>query len=203
MFFDSMQGILRVLLVGVPAYATLIFLLRASGKRTLSKMNAFDFIITVALGSTLASIITSKSVALAEGVAALALLVLLQFAVTFATVRSRRFSRVIKSEPTLLAFQGEFLHRAMKRERVNEDEILAALRESKIASIADAHAVVLESDATLSVLPRTDATASSTYSSLKGVANFPAPPTTPSTPFTAPNSPTPAGPSNTSTAPHR
>lgn len=45
-----------MLVIGVLAYASLILLLRASGKRTLSKMNAFDFIVTVALGSTLASV---------------------------------------------------------------------------------------------------------------------------------------------------
>lgn len=55
MFFDNWMGILRVLVGG--AYATLVVFLRVSGKRTLAKLNAFDLVITVSLGSTLASII--------------------------------------------------------------------------------------------------------------------------------------------------
>ncbi len=42
MFFDSWAGLLRVLVVGPLAYAALVLLLRVTGKRTLSKMNAFD-----------------------------------------------------------------------------------------------------------------------------------------------------------------
>ncbi|RMD68975.1 MAG: DUF421 domain-containing protein, partial [Cyanobacteria bacterium J149] len=49
MFFETWSGLGRVLIVGVLAYAGLIVLLRFSGKRTLSKMNAFDLIVTVAL----------------------------------------------------------------------------------------------------------------------------------------------------------
>ena len=55
MFFDSWAGLGRVLVVGVLAYSALVLLLRISGKRTLTKMNAFDLVVTVALGSTLAT----------------------------------------------------------------------------------------------------------------------------------------------------
>jgi uncharacterized membrane protein YcaP (DUF421 family) len=82
MFFDSWMGLLRVVVVGTLAYVILVLLLRVTGKRTLSKMNAFDLVVTVALGSTLATVLLSKDVALAEGVVAFALLVLLQYAIT-------------------------------------------------------------------------------------------------------------------------
>ena len=68
MLFDGLTGVVRVLFVGVAAYAALVIFLRISGKRTLSKMNAFDLVVTVALGSTLATVVLSKDVALAEGV---------------------------------------------------------------------------------------------------------------------------------------
>lgn len=67
MLFQGWAGLLRTLAVGVLAYSALVVVLRVSGKRTLSKMNAFDFVVTVALGSTLASTLLSKGVALAEG----------------------------------------------------------------------------------------------------------------------------------------
>ena len=74
MWFDSWADILRVLIVGAVSYATLVGTLRLSGKRTLSQLNAFDFIVTVALGSTLATILLSSDVAYADGLTALALL---------------------------------------------------------------------------------------------------------------------------------
>jgi len=67
-FFDSWHSIIRTIVITILAYIFLIFMLRISGKRTLSKMNAFDFIITIALGSTFASVSLNKNVALADGV---------------------------------------------------------------------------------------------------------------------------------------
>ena len=82
MFFDDWGGLVRVAVVGLLAYIGLVLLLRISGKRTLSKMNAFDLVVTVALGSTLATILLSSAVALAEGLLAFVVLISLQFAVT-------------------------------------------------------------------------------------------------------------------------
>ena len=83
-----------------------LLLLRVSGKRTLTKMNAFDLVVTVALGSTLATVLLTKSVALAEGLTAFVLLIFLQFVLTWLFVRSQAASRLVKSEPTLLVYQG-------------------------------------------------------------------------------------------------
>jgi uncharacterized membrane protein YcaP (DUF421 family) len=102
MLFDSWAGVGRVLLVGTLAYVLLIFVLRITGKRTLSKMNAFDLIVTVALGSALASTMLSKSVPLAEGMLGLTLLVVLQYAVTWLSVRSESFQDLVKAQPQLL-----------------------------------------------------------------------------------------------------
>lgn len=154
-FFSNWTSIARTLIIGVAAYAGLIVLLRLSGKRTLTKMNAFDLIVTVALGSTLATILLNKSVPLADGLTALALLIFLQYALTWLAVRSKTVSKLIKSEPTLLVYRGAFLSEALKAERVTEAEILAGLREQGVASVADAAAVVLENGGDLSILKNT------------------------------------------------
>jgi uncharacterized membrane protein YcaP (DUF421 family) len=153
-FFDDWGGILRVLVVGTAAYAALILMLRASGKRTLSKMNAFDFVVTVALGSTLAAVLLDATVPLAEGVLALALLVWLQYAITWASVRFPRFQHLIKAEPTLLVHEGCYLDAALRRQRVTREEILAALRQSGKTDVAEVLSVVLETDGSLTVIPR-------------------------------------------------
>jgi uncharacterized membrane protein YcaP (DUF421 family) len=152
MFFDGWAPIVRTLVLGLLAYVSLVILLRVSGKRTLSKMNAFDFIVTVALGSTLASVLTSKSVSLVQGVMALALLILMQLVSTFLAVRSDWYQRLIKAQPTLIYFRGEFLEDAMRKQRITREEILAAMRQQGAAVPEDVDAVVLETEGSLSVL---------------------------------------------------
>jgi uncharacterized membrane protein YcaP (DUF421 family) len=152
MFYQNWSGILRTLIVGTLAYALLVLSLRVSGKRTLAKLNAFDLIVTVALGSTLASILLSESVALAEGVTALLLLILLQYVVAFASVRSRRFARLVRSEPTLLARDGTLCRDAMRRARVTEEELETVLRTNGERRFDAVSAIILESDGSFSVI---------------------------------------------------
>lgn len=144
---------IRLAVVGVLAYSGLVLLLRISGKRTLSKMNAFDFVVTVALGSTLATVLLSSNVALAEGLLAFALLVFLQFAVTWLAVRSSTFRRLIKNEPKLLFYDGKFLQGAMRAERVTKEEVEAAVRQQGLASLDEVGAAVLETDGSVTVVP--------------------------------------------------
>ena len=61
MFFENWYGLERILIVGFLAYVALIICLRISGKRTLAKWNAFDFVVTIALGSILATHLLSKA----------------------------------------------------------------------------------------------------------------------------------------------
>jgi uncharacterized membrane protein YcaP (DUF421 family) len=152
MFFDGWWGIWRVLIVGILSYVTLVLMVRISGKRTLSKMNAFDLIVTVALGSTLATIILSEDVAFAQGVLALALLVAMQYVVAWLSVKSKRVRKLFKSEPSMLFYRGDYLAEAMGRERVTEEEVRSAIRSEGIAALDSVTAVVLETDGTFSVV---------------------------------------------------
>jgi uncharacterized membrane protein YcaP (DUF421 family) len=153
MFFDSWYDLLRLVVVGTTAYAGLVFLLRTTGKRTLSKMNAFDLVVTVAFGSTFASALLSKDVSLTEALAAFALLCGLQYTVASLSVRFEWFQGLVKSEPTLLFYRGAMLEPAMRRERVSREEVLAAMRSSGASDPATVGAVVLETDGSFSVIP--------------------------------------------------
>lgn len=151
-FFDGWWSVMRTLLLGVPAYGVLILFLRLSGKRTLSKMNAFDFVVTIALGSTLATVLLSKDVSLAQGVTAFLLLIGLQFMVTWLSVRTQWVRRLVTGEPQMLFYEGEFLVSALRDARVTEDEIRAAVRAAGLADMIGACAVILETDASFSVI---------------------------------------------------
>lgn len=153
MFFDDLSGLVRVAVLGVGAYIAIVLLLRMTGKRTLSKMNAFDFVVTIALGSMLATILLSRDVALLEGVFALFILMALQYAVTWTSVRSSRFRSWIKAEPQALLRDGVFVEDAMHRERVTRDEIMAAMRKAGHDDPARIRLVMLETDGSMSVVP--------------------------------------------------
>lgn len=152
MFFDGAHDLLRILVVGTGAYLGLVFILRIAGKRTLSKMNAFDLVVTVAFGSTLASVLLNRDISLSEGLLAFALLAGLQFAVTFTSVRSERFQLLVKAQPSQLFYRGQFLPEALRQERVTEKEVFAAVRAHGIEDIGSVEAVVLETDSSFSVI---------------------------------------------------
>jgi uncharacterized membrane protein YcaP (DUF421 family) len=152
MLFDGWTPVIRTLVLGTLAYASLVILLRISGKRTLSKMNAFDSVVTIAFGSTLASIMTSSQVSLIQGVVALGLLILLQLVNTVLSVYSEGYRKLIKAQPTLLFYHGEFLDSVMKRQRVNRAEVTAAMRQYGIPRLSDVEAVILETEGSLSVV---------------------------------------------------
>lgn len=154
MVLDNPHDLWRIGAIGVLTYVFLITVLRLSGKRTLAKLNAFDLVVTVAIGSTLATILLSRDVTLAEGAAALALLVVLQFVATWLSVRLTPLRKALKSGPTLLLRDGDVLTSAMRRQRVTNDELYQAVRSHGIGDLAQVAAVVLETDGTFSVISR-------------------------------------------------
>lgn len=154
MFFHDFAGIWRIAIVGMCAYAGLVVVLRISGKRTLSKMNAFDLVVTVALGSTLATVLLAKDVALAEGITAFVLLAGVQYAVTWTSLRSRRVRRWVKSEPQALLRDGQMIDCALHDERITQDEVEAAIRRAGYPGPDSIALVMLETDGSMSVIAR-------------------------------------------------
>lgn len=153
MWFDTWSDVARVLLVGAAAYIALVVLLRFSGKRTLSKLNAFDLVVTVALGSTLATILLSAEVSWVEGAVAMTLLVVLQLVVTWASVRLGWVRRTVTAEASVLVRDGAVDGAAMEHQRVTHGELLQAVRAAGVGGLDRVAAVVLETDGTLSVVP--------------------------------------------------
>lgn len=156
MFFDNLYGLARVAVISVLAYGSLVIVLRLAGKRALAKLNAFDLVVTVALGSTLATVLLTKDVAYLEGALAFAALALLQWTVARLSVSWPWFRDLVRSRPALLVEEGRYREEAIAAERVTRGEVQAAIRSAGIGRIEEAGAVVLETDGTLSVIRRSD-----------------------------------------------
>ncbi len=156
LFFDNWESILRTLAITVMAYCALIIMLRLSGKRTLSKMNAFDMVVTFALGSSMATVALNKSVTLADGALVFLVLILLQLLITKLSVKFPPFRKLVTSEPALLLFQGKVLHRVLRRERITMDELYSAARRHGYANLSEIDAMIFETTGQITVIGSAD-----------------------------------------------
>lgn len=154
MWFDTWSDVWRVVGVGSAGYVALVVILRVSGKRTLSKLNAFDLVVTVAFGSTLATILLSADVSWADGVAAFGVLAALQALVSWTTARAGHGRSVVTAAATVLVRDGVLDEDALRAQRLTHGEIRQALRSGGVGGLDEVGAIVLESDGTLSVVTR-------------------------------------------------
>ena len=145
LFFDDWQSFGRVFIMTILAYIAMIFSLRISGKRTLSKMNAFDFIITVALGSSLATVALNKSIPLANGAL---------YFITWLSVRVSKVKNIVTSQPSLLMYRGKLIDDKLKKERITIEEIYLTAREKGITDLKDVDIIVLETTGDITIIPK-------------------------------------------------
>ena len=156
MFDFNWMEIGRIFLLGIMAYIFLIILLRVAGKRSLAQLNAFDLVITVSIGSVLATIMLDNKISIFDGIAALFVLIALQWIFSFSSKKSNRFDDVVTSDPALLFYNGNFFDKTMEKERIRKDEIIQAVRLESNLSMEEVRAVVLEPNGELSILPNNE-----------------------------------------------
>jgi uncharacterized membrane protein YcaP (DUF421 family) len=140
-----------VALSTVLIFAAVIVATRMGGLRSFSKMSAFDFAMTVAVGSLLATIAVTDA-SLPAGLVALAVLFGMQVAIAALRRRSSGFADVVDNDPLLLMVDGRFLDDSLRRSRVTEDDVRAKLREANVLRYDQVRAVVLEATGDISVL---------------------------------------------------
>ena len=151
-FFSPEGPLAPVVLSTVCIYLALIAYTRLFGLRSFSKMSAFDMIMTVAVGSTMASTIVTRGVRVAEGLTALLCLFLLQF--IFAQLRrwSGRVRQVVDNQPLLLMEGNRVLHENLAKARLTEDDLRGKLRAAHVVHRAQVRAVVFETTGDVSVM---------------------------------------------------
>lgn len=152
--FDGWEGIVKICIAAPTMYVFVIAAIRITGKRSTSQMNNFDWIVTVAIGSLTASGIILDSVTISEALTAITLLLGAQYVLTKGFLASGKLTKLAKASPTLLVHDGQFIRKAMRKERVMTSEVMAALRENGLLCIEEAQWVILETDATFSVIPK-------------------------------------------------
>ena len=153
LFFKDWESLYHIAICAAISYLALFLFIRISGKRTLAKLNAFDFVVSDTLGSTLSSMILMK-VAISEGCVALLIIIILQYLLAFLAKKSKTMEKAINSTPSLLYYNGEFMHDTMKREMITEEEIYSEIRQYRIERLEDVRAVVMELNGEMTVIKK-------------------------------------------------
>ncbi len=136
-------------------YILIVAMVRMVGKRATAQLNNFDWIVNITVGSLAASGILLKNVPALRAVGAISVIALLQVFITILARRVSWVSKLVKAEPTLLVDKGTYLQPALRKTRIAEEEVCAALRSHGLARVDDASWVILETDGQMSVIPKT------------------------------------------------
>lgn len=150
--YSSSSQIAVTILSTVLIYIGIIVITRMAGLRTFAKLSSFDFAITIAIGSLIASILLMENQSVVKGYVALATLIGLQVIVARFRKKSDKFERAVTNTPVLLMRGRSFIHENLDANRISLNDLYAKLREANITNKDQILAVVLETTGDISVL---------------------------------------------------
>ncbi|MFA9460086.1 DUF421 domain-containing protein [Thiohalorhabdus methylotrophus] len=133
-------------------YTATIFLSKIAGPRSFSEMSGFDFAVTIALGSVIASTVLTAKPPLLNGLVAILGLLTFQGGVAFLRRRYQSIQKGIDHPPLLLMAGTEILWDNMRRGQITQEDLWAQLRGANVNDIDTLRAVVLETTGHITVL---------------------------------------------------
>ena len=151
--YPMLDVILKGLLLTAMGMVWVVVLVRINGLRSFSKMTNFDFVMTVAVGSLLASASqTNNWEAFLQAMIAMATLFLVQSVTARMRRQSDTIEAVMQNKPVILMRNGQIIESALAETRVARSDLMAKLREANVLDIQQVKAVVLETTGDISVL---------------------------------------------------
>ena len=149
-------------------YFALLIGLRVAGKRELGQMTAFDLVVLLVIANSVQNAMVGDNASLTGGLAAAATLLIVNWVIGQVSLRSPAVRERLRGVPTLLVHDGVVLREHLRREGVDREEVLQALREHGVDDIKKVKAAVLEVDGTISVIPA-EAQSSRTSARVRGI----------------------------------
>jgi uncharacterized membrane protein YcaP (DUF421 family) len=143
-------GLVFISAVGI--YLAVILLTRLHGLRSFSRMSAFDFAMTVAIGTLISGTAANREPPLLQALVAVVVLFVLQFAAARLRLQSPRAKNLLDNRPLLLMRDGKILHENLESARITESDIWGQLRAANVLDVRNVRAVVLETTGDVSVL---------------------------------------------------
>ncbi|AAK76821.1 uncharacterized membrane protein YcaP (DUF421 family) [Clostridium acetobutylicum] len=138
----------------VIVYLIAMFLTRLMGRKLISQMTFFDFVMGVSMGSIITDSIVGQKFTSISSVTALTVLSILVIITGYIHIKSLKLREIINSKPIILVDNGNIVEENMKESRITINELLMKLREKNIFNMADVEFAIIEIDGQLSVLPK-------------------------------------------------
>ena len=146
------DAIVMVFISTVGIYVALIFFTRFGGLRSFSKMSSFDFAVTVAIGSIVATSLLSSDPPLFQSIVALGILYGVQMIVARLRVKNPVIGKIVDNKPLLLMDKKKILRDNLHKAGVTLNDLRAKLREANVTQLKQVKAVVMETTGDISVL---------------------------------------------------
>jgi uncharacterized membrane protein YcaP (DUF421 family) len=142
--------IVRSLLV----YAFLLIVLRVTGKRQVGQLAPFDLVLLLVLSNAVQNSMNGGDNSLIGGLISASSLIALNYAIGYATFRSKRLEAIIEGRPQVLIHNGRLFEDVMDKSKLTHHELEAALRQAGCANIGDCHSAILENNGAVSVVQK-------------------------------------------------
>lgn len=148
--------ILNTIIRSIVVYILAVFLTRLMGRKLISQMTFFDFVVGVSMGAIIANAIVGQQFTPISAVTALILISVLVIATGYLHIKSFKARKILNSEPVTLVENGAIVEENMKNIRLTINELMMKLREKNTFNLADVEFAIMETDGELSVLPKAD-----------------------------------------------
>lgn len=145
-----------ILLRSIFAFVVILILTRISGKQQVAEMTMFEYIVGITIGSIAASLSVDLDLETLSGTTSLLVWGVLPILIAIGTLKSKKARSLVNGTARILIQNGEIDRKALKKERMNLDELMMALRLKNIFQVADVELAVMEINGELSVLPKSD-----------------------------------------------
>ncbi|SHJ64326.1 Protein of unknown function [Roseomonas rosea] len=146
-----MESVLRA----VAIYVALTLLFRITGRRSMSHITTFDFVLLLVVGEATQQSLLGEDFSLTNGLLVIATLLGLDVAMRWLKARHRPADRILEGLPTILVVDGQPLQDRMREARICEDEILQSARENQgLTRMEEIRLAVLEVSGTIAIIPR-------------------------------------------------
>ena len=142
--------IVRTLLV----YLAVFLGLRLAGKRELGQMTVFDLVVILLISNAVQNAMVGADASVQGGILASVVLLGANRLVAFLRLHRGVWGRLIEGTPTVLIENGQLIEPHLKKERVEKAELEMVMREHGVASLDDVQMAILETDGSISIVPR-------------------------------------------------
>ncbi len=135
----------------VGVYVLMLVVVRITGKRTIGNFTAFDLLVALMLGEMVDELVYGD-VTLLQGVTGIGVVALMHYANSWLSYFARGADKVLEGTPTIVVRDGALQREGMRRERLNEHDVLSLLRQRGVDDMREVRLAIIEPDGQVSVI---------------------------------------------------